>query len=168
MGCFIGRKILWLWYLGTNVWADWQPDQTAALHDPVCWSGNEHRGVGSGSCKKALPFYILLSFFFFFNMCNFINYLFLVVLGLGCCMQAFSSCGEWELLLVAACGVSLQWLLFSQSTDPRHTGFSSCRFWALSTGSVVTLGLSWFMACGIFTNQRSNPYPLHWQADSHP
>lgn len=38
MGCFIGRKILWLWYLGTNVWADWQPDQITVLHDPVCWS----------------------------------------------------------------------------------------------------------------------------------
>ena len=28
-------------------------------------------------------------------------YLFLAVLGLCCCVQAFSSCGEWGLLFVA-------------------------------------------------------------------
>ena len=31
--------------------------------------------------------------------------LFLAVLGLCCCMRAFSSCGEWELLLVVVCGL---------------------------------------------------------------
>ena len=30
---------------------------------------------------------------------------FLAVLGLRCCVQAFSSCGEWELLFVAAHGL---------------------------------------------------------------
>ena len=54
--------------------------------------------------------------------------------GFSCCraqavgQMGFSSCGEWELLLVAACGVSLQWLLLLQSTEPRHVGFRSCRF----------------------------------------
>ena len=28
-------------------------------------------------------------------------YLFLAVLGLHCCVQAFSSCGEWGLLFIA-------------------------------------------------------------------
>ena len=31
-------------------------------------------------------------------------YLMLAVLGLRCCMQAFSSCGEWELLFLVVCG----------------------------------------------------------------
>ena len=38
------------------------------------------------------------SFFFFFN-------LFLVALGLHCCAQAFSSCGERGLLFVAVRGL---------------------------------------------------------------
>ena len=29
-------------------------------------------------------------------------------------------------------------------------------------------GLSCSVACGIFPDQGSNPYPLHWQADSQP
>ena len=32
-------------------------------------------------------------------------YLFLAVLGLHCCVWAFSSCGEWELLFVAVRGL---------------------------------------------------------------
>ena len=38
-----------------------------------------------------------------------------------------------------------------------------------STGSVVVVpGLCCSMACGNFLDQGSNPYPLHWQADSSP
>ena len=40
------------------------------------------------------------TFFFFFN--KFI-YLFLAALGLRCCAQAFSSCGERGLLFVVVC-----------------------------------------------------------------
>ena len=36
---------------------------------------------------------------FFFKLI----YLFLTALGLRCCTQAFSSCGEWGLLFVAVC-----------------------------------------------------------------
>ena len=32
-------------------------------------------------------------------------YLFMAVLGLRCCVRAFSSCGEWRLLFVAVCGL---------------------------------------------------------------
>ena len=39
--------------------------------------------------------------FFFFN----VFILFLVVLGLRCCMLAFSSCVEWGLLFVAVRGL---------------------------------------------------------------
>ena len=42
---------------------------------------------------------VLLFFSFFFLI-----YLFLAALGLHCCVQAFSSCGEWGLLCVAARG----------------------------------------------------------------
>ena len=35
---------------------------------------------------------------------NFFFFFFLAVLGLPCCVQAFSSCGERGLLLVAVCG----------------------------------------------------------------
>ena len=33
------------------------------------------------------------------------KYLFLAALGLRCCAQAFSSCGEWGLLLIAVHGL---------------------------------------------------------------
>jgi len=35
-------------------------------------------------------------------------YLFLVVLDLHCCAQAFSSCGDWGLLLVAVHGLLVE------------------------------------------------------------
>ena len=51
---------------------------------------------GVGSSGKSPP-----EFFLFL----FLIYLFLAVLGLRCCAQAFSSCGEWELLFVAVHGL---------------------------------------------------------------
>ena len=44
-------------------------------------------------------------------------YLFLAVLGLHCCAQAFSSCGEWGLLLVAVHGL----LIVVASLVAEHT-----------------------------------------------
>ena len=41
-------------------------------------------------------------FLFSFFKINFI-YLFLAVLGLRCCVQAFSSCGEQGLLFIVVC-----------------------------------------------------------------
>ena len=40
---------------------------------------------------------------------------------------------------------------------------TGCIAWASVT---VAHGLSCSMACGIFPDQGSNPYPLRWQADS--
>ena len=40
--------------------------------------------------------------FFFFLIC------FLVALGLCCCAQAFSSCGEWGLLFVVVRGLLIK------------------------------------------------------------
>ena len=53
-------------------------------------------------------------------------YLFLAVLGLRCCTQAFSSCSKWGLLFVVVRGFSLRWLLLLRSTGSRCAGFSSC------------------------------------------
>ena len=71
----------------------------------------------------------------------------------GCSMQASSL---WCLLLLRA------WAL-------ARLGFGSCGSRALEHRSmVVTHRLSCSVACGIFLNQGSNPYLLHWQADSLP
>ena len=90
-------------------------------------------------------------FFFFFL------FYFLAVLGLHCCAQAFSSCGERGLLLVVVrashCG-----------------GFSCCGARALGAQASVVVAhrLSCSAACGIFPDQGLNPCPLHWQADFQP
>ena len=93
-------------------------------------------------------------FFFFINLFIFI-YLFLAVLGLRCCMRAFSSCSERRLLFVAVrglliavaslaaehrlqvCRLQQLWLMSSRvqaqqlgHTDlvaPRHVGSSQTR-----------------------------------------
>ena len=41
----------------------------------------------------------------FFKKINLFFYLFLAVLGLPCCAQAFSSCREWGLFFVAVRGL---------------------------------------------------------------
>ena len=51
----------------------------------------------------SLFFFFVLHFFFFFI--NLFIYLLMAVLGLCCCMQAFSSCGERGLLFVAVHGL---------------------------------------------------------------
>ena len=60
-------------------------------------------------------------------------------------------------------------------SSSRCTGLSLSRPLLLrSTGSrcagsvVVAHGPSCSVACGIFPDQGSNPYPLHWQTDSQP
>ena len=82
--------------------------------------------------------------------------LFLAVLGLHCCMPAFSSCSE-------------QGLLSSYGTWASHYGGFSCyRVQALGrAGSfVVVHRFSCPEARGTFLDQGSNSCPLHWQADS--
>ena len=51
----------------------------------------------------------------------------------------------------------------------QRVGFSS--WWPLvaaRSSDVVLQGLSCSKACGVFLGQGSDPYPLHWQADSYP
>ena len=73
-------------------------------------------------------------------------YLFLAVLGLCCCSQAFSSCCEWGLLL-SSCGVQAPGA------------------WAQKLQHMVLVAPE---AGGIFPDQGSNPCTLHWQVNSKP
>ena len=59
----------------------------------------------------------------------------------------------WQLFVTV---FSLWQLLLLQSTGSRLVGFSSCA-WPSSCP----------LACGIFPDQESNPFPLHWQAVSY-
>ena len=74
----------------------------------------------------------------------------MVALGLPCCMLVFSSCGEWGATL--CCGAQAS----------RCDDFS--RFRAALKGT----WLSCPAVCGVFLDQGSNPYSLHWWADSSP
>ena len=53
---------------------------------------------------EGFPQILPIGFFFFNKFISFI-YLFLVVLGVRCCVRAFSSCGERGLLFVAVRGL---------------------------------------------------------------
>ena len=63
---------------------------------------------------------IIVFFFFFFNL------LFLAVLGLRCCVQAFSSCGSGGHSSLWCSGFSLRWPLLFRSMGSRRKGFISC------------------------------------------
>ena len=76
--------------------------------------------------------------------------LFMVALGLQCCMLVFSSCSEWGATL--CCG--------PQAFD--------CDDFSCFRAVLKGTWLSCPAACGIFLNQRSSPYSLHWWADSSP
>ena len=109
------------------------------------WRGKTPLGplaYGAGSIQ--LPQKDFLNFFKF--------YLLLVARCLCCCMWAFSSCGEWELLSRCSAWVS-------------HWGGFSCRIaWALGVwASVIVMhGLCCPEVCGIFPDQGLNPCLLNW------
>ena len=71
---------------------------------------------------------------FFIFLINLFIYLFLAVLGLHCCVRAFSSCGERGLLFVAVCGLLIvvaslccgAWALDTQASVVVAHGLSSC------------------------------------------
>ena len=95
---------------------------------------------------------------FFWSYCRSVFFaflfirLFMTLLGLYCLSRTFSGCGEWGLLLVAACGL----LIVVASLV------------AARSSVIVLQGLSCSKACGIFLGQGSDPCPLHWQVDSYP
>ena len=71
-----------------------------------------------------------LYIFLFFNKFIYFIYLFLAALGLCCCAQAFSSCGEQGLLFVAVCGLLTVVASLVVEHGSRCAGFSSCGTWA--------------------------------------
>ena len=48
---------------------------------------------------------ILFYFILFILFCSLLFFFFLAVLGLRCCVWAFSSCGEWGLLFIVVRGL---------------------------------------------------------------
>ena len=78
------------------------------------------------------------------------------VLGLRCCMWAFSSCGRGCSL--AAVG----WHLTAVASPVAERGLEGT--WP----SGVVLRLSCCVACGFFLEQGSNLCSLHWQVDAPP
>ena len=113
----------------------------------VLGSLNIQPGGSHPSCGFWLPvwLYSLKKIIFFLSL-KILVYLFLAVLGLCCCRQAFSSCGA----------------------RPSCDGSSARGTVSRCTGSVVVaLRLSCSEACGIFLDQGSNLCLLHWQVASY-
>ena len=84
-------------------------------------------------------------------------YLFLALLSLHWCVQAFSSCDEWG-------------LLSNWGEQASHFGHFCCEAWALGRAGSVTVahGLSCPLTCGIFLDEGLNLCLLHWQVYSSP
>ena len=83
---------------------------------------------------------------------------YLAALGLCCCTQACSNCGEWG--IPSSCRAGFP----TAAASPVAEHALLC----MRASVVLARGLGCRMACGIFPDQGSNPCPLHWQADSSP
>ena len=96
----------------------------------------------------------LFASMFFFVCFFFFRFIYLAVMGLRCCTQAFFSCSEW----VRGDGYSLL----------RCVGASVLRLqYFQRMGSGVTVHrLSWSVARGIFLDLRLNQCPLHCKVNS--
>ena len=82
----------------------------------------------------------------------------MAALGLRCCAQAFSSCGEQGLLFVAVHGLLITVASLVAEHGLQVRGFQ--QLWHV--GSVVVAHrLCCSVACGIFPDQGSNQCPLH-------
>ena len=98
------------------------------IYDGILLSHKKNEIMPSVATWMDLEIIILFFLRLFKN--KFIN-LFLAVLGLCCCVWAFSSCSEWGLLFVVARRLLIWWLLLLQSMGSRHVVFSSCGMRAL-------------------------------------
>jgi len=77
-------------------------------------------------------------------------------------------CGAWAYHCDGFSCCRAQALGTQDSVVAAH-GLSSCSSQALEHSSVVMAQeVSCFSACGIFPDHRSNPSPLHWQANLYP
>ena len=86
------------------------------------------KGINTGKIESIVWLYSEhLQFLFFYNFFSFLLLLFLAVLGIHCCKQAFLHCGEWGLL--SNCGArSSRFGGFScrGAWGSRARGLSSC------------------------------------------
>ena len=99
--------------------------------------------------------YVNTTLLSFLNFYLSIYLLFLAVLDLYCFIQAFSSCNEQGLLFIA-----VHRFLIAVASRCRAQGLD------VRTSVVVVHVFSCSKPCGVFPDQESNPYPLHWQVDS--
>ena len=100
----------------------------------------------------------------FFVFCFFLNYLLIYLLIYLWLCWVFVSVRGLSLVTASGghsssrcAGLSLSWPLLLRSTGSRRAG-----------SVVVAHGPSCSAACGILSDQGSNPCPLLWQADSQP
>ena len=91
--------------------------------------------------------YVCMYLFIYLCLC----WVFISVRGLSLVVASGVHSSSW------CAGLSLSRPLLLQSTGSRRAG-----------SVVVAHGPSCSAACGIFPDQGSNPFPLHWQADSQP
>ena len=105
-----------------------------------------------------------------FLIYNFIYlYLFFTILAL-CCCAGFSLAASGGSSLIQCMGFSLvashcrAWALGTRASVAAALGLSNCDSKAPGP-IVVTHGLSWSTACGIFPDQGWNLCLLYWQAD---
>ena len=77
-------------------------------------------------------------------------------------MPAFSSCGEWGLLLLVARGLLIEVVSLVLEQGSRHVGFRSCSTWAQHLWHI---DFSW--PCGMWNLPRPGIEHLHRQADSY-
>ena len=130
----LSREVLWRLF---RLWL------ILLLHLPCCFSDRMTLCLNAEILHHCLNFYFYIvanlpyvvpgkaeklhMIYFFFGI--FVSF-FLAVLGLRCCVQAFSSCGERGLLFVAVYGLLLVVASFVVDLGSRHVDFSSCGTWA--------------------------------------
>ena len=90
--------------------------------------------------------------------------LFVAVLGLRCCVWASSGCGEPGLF--SSCGAwASPWTSLFGAQALGLVAFSSCSSEALEH-RLSSCGTGVSLACGVFSDQGSNPCPSHCKVDS--
>ena len=133
-------------------------------------TGIKVQGVVFSSWKSLVTPRTNLKFQVYFLKHILLFNLFLAVLGLQCCVWAFSRSIEQGYSPIAVRGL----LIAAASPVVEHRLQGACSGLSCRgaqapgcVGSVVVShGLSCPAVCGIFLDQGSNPCPLHWQAES--
>ena len=84
-------------------------------------------------------------------------------------LRLFSSCSEWGLLSNCGAQASHRSGFSCEAPAPGRLGFNGCGTWAQSlqvSGIVIVQhGLSYSVACGVFSDQGLNRCLLNWQMD---